>query len=622
MTRVLFFVLFCVVQAVAAERFLLEEEEDVLEFEKDSALVLPGVFKENMRVIVGEGQELVIPADFNTETVFYANEAKEEYAMVMRDKKKRSGKHVVGSAMRGKRAFNIHADGMASLVKRLPEDELVGMDEELNPLKKKRPVQVGEVKTAQLNEGNVVKFNPGCWQGDAVPRELVIGIVADLSYSRYFGENVDAVLAEIQKIVTNSRLIMYVQLNVVLTVGEVVIGTRDSPSPLNETSVQMVRSSTTLLDPFRQYINQRQRNIAMRKASWHMLTNRWPSPGTVGMAYLGTLCTYEYNTGVTSHLGERTWYIWIHELGHSMGAFHSFENGIGRTGGIMDYGNYTYNGVVQFHPLKRAEMCPEFQQALICPYFREAAFQSKCGDGTLSQSEQCECLDRSQSCKGCVNCKTTGENVECSAEEFVFRQVGQNYTLSVDSSSLANPTCCNKNKRFVPIAEGKCDGEGGYCEFGSCQNRCKKFAIPLCDVEPGRSCIVPCLFNGDCRADLRTSSGVYISLVPDGVRCEGGGVCQSGRCSTSTLQPTSPPVPPNSETKSPTRGPTHRRRRRRTLFPTRTRSPTVETSSPTTRSPTKSPTKRPTRSPTEAPVECCACPTESPAVWNGTYEYY
>lgn len=599
-----------------AERFLLEE--GTFEFEASSKLVLPGVFSENMKVTVGDEHELILPSDFNTETVFYANEQRGEYAMVIRDRRKRRGKHIVGSAMRGQRIFNIHADGNVSAVESFPSaDE--AHDEELNPLNKKRPKRVERARTAQLNEDNVIKFNPGCWQGDAVPRELVIGIAADLSYSKVFGENVDAILAEIQKIVTNSRLIMYVQLNVILTVGEVLIGTGDSAAPLNETSVQSIRSSTGLLDPFRQYTLQRQKTLTNRKASWHMLTNRWPSPGTVGMAYLGTLCVYEYNTGVTSHLGERTWYIWIHELGHSMGAFHSFENGIGNTGGIMDYGNYFYNGVVQFHPLKRDEMCPEFQSALTCPYFREAMVQSKCGDGALSQSEQCECLDKTQECKGCVNCKATQENIECSAEEFVFRQAGQNYTLSVDSTSLATPACC-KNKRFVSIADGKCNGDQGYCEFGKCQNRCKKFALPICDIEPGRSCIVPCLYNGECRADLRTSNGVYVSLVPDGVRCEDGGVCRGGRCSTSTLHPTPPPMPPNTETRSPTRNPT-RRRRRRTSFPTRTRSPTPETRSPTTKSPTTSPTKRPTRSPTEAPVECCACPTESPVAGNWTYEY-
>jgi hypothetical protein len=271
---------------------------------------------------------------------------------------------------------------------------------------------------------------------------LIIGIVADRSYALAFGEKTDLVLEEIQKIVTNSRLIMYVQLNVILTVGEVVIGGISSPTPLNETEVLMVRSSDTLLNPFRLYVNARQKTTASRKASWHMLTNRWPSPGVVGMAYLGTLCAYEYNSGVTSRLsGDRTWYIWIHELGHSMGAFHSFENGMGRTGGIMDYGNYFYNGVVQFHPLKQPEMCQEFSASLTCPYFREAPLESKCGDKVLSASEQCECLDNSRSCNGCVGCKLTSNDTECSTGVFVLRPEGNQNTLTV-SARVSTPWCC------------------------------------------------------------------------------------------------------------------------------------------------------------------------------------
>ena len=47
----------------------------------------------------------------------------------------------------------------------------------------------------------------------------------------------------------------------------------------------------------------------------------------------------------------------FHELGHGIGLTHTFENGIGTTGGLMDYANGLYDGVPQYHPFNRGEAC-------------------------------------------------------------------------------------------------------------------------------------------------------------------------------------------------------------------------------------------------------------------------
>jgi len=50
--------------------------------------------------------------------------------------------------------------------------------------------------------------------------------------------------------------------------------------------------------------------------------------------------------------------IFAHELGHNFGADHSFEDGQGNTGGIMDYGDGYLNGVQQFTTkYRKGEMC-------------------------------------------------------------------------------------------------------------------------------------------------------------------------------------------------------------------------------------------------------------------------
>lgn len=614
-----FLLIFILVPYVTAHRFLLDEEP--IEFNAEDMVTLPGVFSKDFSLEINN-EKLVVPQDLHDQSkTYFAENALGDAVMFSKESR--------GALMRKNKFYNIGDSGRLTPLD-LGNETQIDPEEELNPLGHVRPKQLENAETTGFSEDRVIRFNPGCWPGDEVPRELIIGLLIDRSYALVFKEDVAKILKEVQDMLTSTRLIVFMQMNVIVTVGEVVIGGKDSPFPLNETAFQADRSSDYLLRPLRLYMGARQKSqTSTRKASWHMLTNRWPAPGVVGMAYLGTLCMYDYNVGITSRsirAPENTWYIFAHELGHSMGAYHSFEYGQGNTGGIMDYGNYFYNGVVQFHPLKRAEMCAEFQLSLACSYFVMSPLVKRCGDKVLNEEEECECLDGSTNCPGCKDCKPLDKGIECSSEDFVFRQVDQKTTMAAAQSSLAQEGCC-KGKRFVSVLEGKCTGEGGTCEFGQCQYRCDKFKIPSCELI-NDGCLLPCMLYGrDCSVDLRTTSGQEISKVTDGVRCAGNGVCGNGRCLNSTVSrdPTdSPTRMPTRPSVSPTKRPT-RRRRRRTVFPTR---------SPTTKSPTKKPTTRkPTATPTEFPTwapTCCECPTREPVTdaptigkGNGTgYEYY
>merc|ERR1712176_1210536 len=83
-----------------------------------------------------------------------------------------------------------------------------------------------------------------------------------------------------------------------------------------------------------------------------------------GLAWIGNnmngygICNKNgYNTGISRYYG-RYWQTFAHELGHNFGGFHSFEEGQGQTGGLMDYGDQRLNGVYQFNTKHRkAEMC-------------------------------------------------------------------------------------------------------------------------------------------------------------------------------------------------------------------------------------------------------------------------
>lgn len=68
-------------------------------------------------------------------------------------------------------------------------------------------------------------------------------------------------------------------------------------------------------------------------------------------------------TAIVNYYWGSTWKLFAHEVGHLFGAEHTFQDGEGTTGGIMDYGDFTYLGVTQYHPYNWEEICYGFEES-------------------------------------------------------------------------------------------------------------------------------------------------------------------------------------------------------------------------------------------------------------------
>jgi len=202
-----------------------------------------------------------------------------------------------------------------------------------------------------------VPWFPGCYAEDDKLHEMIVSIASDASVYNYKGKNADAIKADLETIVAEASFVYEKQLNIKLSIGNLEVATTEDKFGGCPASDEMGYKLGKLQDAVKQ-------GTFPALAAAHLFSACGSQWGSVGLAYCGSMCWGEWATGATKFHTGSPWLTYAHELGHNINADHSFEDGQGKTGGIMDYGDGKLDGHYQFNTkYRKQEVCDFLDQS-------------------------------------------------------------------------------------------------------------------------------------------------------------------------------------------------------------------------------------------------------------------
>lgn len=196
-----------------------------------------------------------------------------------------------------------------------------------------------------------VPWFPGCYAGDEEMHEIIVSIASDAKVYEHKGKNLNAVKADLENIVAEASFVYEKQLNIKLVIGKLEVATTEDKFGGCPASDEMGYKLGKIKEAVKQ-------GTVPAFAAAHLFSACGEKWGAVGLAYVGSMCAGEWATGATKFHTASPWLTYAHELGHNINADHSFEEGQGKTGGIMDYGDGKLDGHYQFNTkYRKAEVC-------------------------------------------------------------------------------------------------------------------------------------------------------------------------------------------------------------------------------------------------------------------------
>lgn len=344
-------------------------------------------------------------------------------------------------------------------------------------------------------------------------KRMHIALAVDYGAYVAMGSDSGLVTSRIASTFAQINEIYKAQIGLVITIGELTIMSTSGTHSWNNLGKSQPGSNCpttqTLLNNFSQW---RKATYPANYAAVMLITNCFPAPGTVGLAWTGTTCGNFHSSGWANVMSTQ-FLVVAHELAHILGGNHSFQQGLGQTGGILDYGSGKLLPSDSDNPneygfntrYSRNEMCDHISKAMEgvnhlfggntripqsnCYSDYEG---SVCGNGVVEDGEECDVGRDGNAC--CTSqCKLTSGST-CS----VLSQ------CCVECKSKGTETACGVGR------------SNGFCSRGECRvSACNAFAnASPCGFKEDNACREMCNLNSKC-----TTLSNDPTPVPTGTYC-------------------------------------------------------------------------------------------------------